>query len=209
MAVNGAALIATLAEQVELLAVQSQAGYTAEKLAQSADSLKDEFLAAIARLTSAVTRAERIQLTKLLADSQFTSLHRNDMLAAIAETVGTSPVSGLVEGQAPRQQLQKFAQFSNYPSKPLAKFVADASTPYRHKLFGFGKLLMDLGATNLNEPSLCDVIATWFALENITDLDPSTAYSRLQDLKSYLHSYRDKVRAPHFGKITHYPSEPT
>jgi hypothetical protein len=201
-------LLQMLREQVELLAVQVAAGATVEQLEETACATKAAFLAEVQQ-AGLQARSESIKMIRLLADSQFQGNHRTDIIDAIMGITGEGPTRAKQE----RQQSQSHSHFNNYPSKPMAELLANVQTPYRHKVNTIGTFLANLGATNLNEPSWCLVVATWYACEaakhtegNI--MDASEAYGRVQDLKAWMHACRGRGKLPHYGTITLFPSEP-
>ena len=200
-------LVDMFREHVELLQVQHDAGASAEQLRSVSDTAVAAFVTQ-AGLLGTLTRADAITMIRMLGTSLFREGHRADILGAI-NGIGCVDLSANRE----KQQLQSFTEFHKYPTSSLSGLLAARNTPYSHKIQALGVFLSNLGATNLNEPGWCGIVATWLALETCGDVpaacvSPSAAYQRLQDLKHWMRGHRQRCRMPHHGRVTMFPSTP-
>ena len=209
---SGAQLLSMFTEQVELLQVQRDAGASQEQLMTASDSALAAFLAQ-AGLTQTLARGDAITMIRMLVPSQFRETHRTNIIGAI-NGVG-QPHPSASGDRVARQQLQSFNEFYKYPTRRLSALVADGNTPYGHKIQSLGEFLSRLGAANLNEPGWCGIVATWFALETPqcggalpASYNPSSAYQRLQDLKTWMRCHRHRCRMSHHGQVIMFPSNP-
>ncbi len=201
-----AVLVQSLTEQVELLAVQKQAGVPEPAFETMADKCKDAVLKA-AGGTAAITSGEATALLKLLLGSHFDMTRRSELIQAINGKVSSAMVNQSSKAKA---QLQSNLNFHRYVTKKLWDFTADLTNAYNAKLAKWGGLCMSLGATNINEATYVHIVSTWTMAElgpNQT-IEAGAAYQRVRDLKTFVKNERKRIRLPHHGVIINFPKNP-
>ena len=212
-------LVVVLNESIEFLRVQSQAFARGEMDKSVYDAMclrsKDTIIDTLSKVP-VVTHSEATAIIKSLSNSNFT-FERKEIIAFTNQRVssGTNPSSLTLRqpgqgGSHFRQSLQSLSDGQNYLTEALWSMIPDPGKPMHVKLKAFVDHYLSLGASNLNELSLVNLVSIWLLYEAMCSrcatFDPQLGYSRLQMLKSTLHTERSRFRRPHFGVVLTYPS---
>ena len=212
-------LVIAVEEDIEFLRIQSEAFARGEmdKSVYEAMCLKtkDAILETVAKVPG-VTRAEATAIIKLLSHSNFT-FERKDIIAVtnqrVAVTTNSSSLAQTHLGQRGchvKQSLQSLSDGQNYLTEDLWSMIPDFTKPLHMKLKAFVDHFLSLGASNLNELSLVNLVSLWLLYEAMctrcATFDPQLGYARLQMFKSALHTERSRIRRPQFGVVLTYPS---
>ena len=201
--------ISYLDQQLEFLAVQSQAGASCEDFKDFTSDVHRNLLCSFGKV-AALSAPDLTTIIKKLMQSSMPYAERQSIISLINSKRALVPVNQSRTVKAP---LQSNLNLHHYLPESLWTLLGTKNNGYQQKLAALCQFCIDLGMTQLNEPSHVHVVATWIMAEYKvlgTEIDPMMAYQRLCDVKGWIRTERSRMLnfRPGCGTISVYPVDP-